>query len=303
MRKIATLFGALGLALAAGTAHASGTLTVAYAGSMGVVMDKFLGPSFAKAHGDEYRGIGQGAYGLARLIAAKQVQADVFISINPGPMRILQQAGLVDEAYPVASTAMVIAYNPKSKFAPRFEAAKSGKGDWWKVLESPDLKFGRTDPATDPQGQNIIFTLLLAQRYYNQPDLSSKIIGDIVNKQQIFAEPSAFARLEAGQIDASSGYEAATISAKLPYVKLPDEINLSNPDLAAEWYDKVQFSLKDKDGKDKVLKPEPMVYYAAVVKGAQNPTEAKAFVDYLQQPEGQKLLRDHGYNEPKGGKM
>ena len=178
------------------------------------------GPRFASANNVEYQGIGQGSYGLARLLAGKQMQADVFVAITPGPIKILQDIGLIGEAVPVASTQMVITYTPKSRFAPQMEAAAAGKTPWWQILQTPGFRFGRTDPATDPQGQNIIFTMLLAQTYYRQPDLAAKIIGDYQNPAQIFAEPSLLSRLEGGQLDAASGYESAARSHQLPYIPL-----------------------------------------------------------------------------------
>lgn len=284
-------------------ARAGDTIRVAYAGSMGVVMDHALGPAFAKANNAEYQGTGQGAYGLARLLAAKQVQADVFISITAGPIKVLQDARLVGEAVPVASTQMVITYSPKSEFAARLNEAAASKLPWWQVLESPGLRFGRTDPATDPQGQNIIFTMLLAQQYYHQPDLVTKILGGIHNESQIFSEPSLLSRLEAGQLDASSGYQSAAISHHLPYIPLPDEINLSNPSMAADWYNKVHFTIKLPSGKEAALSTQPLVFYAAVMKNAPDPELATKFLQFLQGPEGQKALREHGYAEPKGGKI
>ncbi|WP_454915719.1 extracellular solute-binding protein [Xanthobacter sediminis] len=301
MRRLAFLLGLM--ALGVGSARAAEPVRVAYAGSMGVVMDRALGPAFTAQTGAPFQGIGQGAYGLARLIAGGQIQADVFVSITPGPVEILKKAGLVDGAAPVASTAMVIVYNDKGPHAAAFQAAKAGKAEWWKVLEEPGVKFGRTDPATDPQGQNIIFTFLLAQRYYSQPDLMQKVLGGVYNDQQIFAEGSALTRLEAGQVDATSGYESAAVSAKLPFITLPDEINLSNPALAAEWYDKVSFKLSAKDGKEEVAKPQPMVFYAAVLKNAPNPAAGAAFLAFMASPEGQKLFQDAGYGPPKGGKI
>lgn len=301
MRTLAFVLGLLAVGIAG--ARAAEPVRVAYAGSMGVVMDRAIGPAFTTGTGAPVQGIGQGAYGLARLIAGGQVQADVFVSITPGPIAILKAAGLVAEAVPVASTAMVIVYNANGPHAAAFQAAQSGKTEWWKVLENPAVTFGRTDPATDPQGQNIIFTFLLAQRYYNQPDLMSKVLGGVYNDQQIFAEGSAMTRLEAGQVDASSGYQSAAVSAKLPFITLPDEINLSNPALAASWYDTVSFELPGKDGKPQVVKPQPMVFYAAVLKNAPNPAGAVAFLAFLSSPEGQKLFSDNGYGPPKGDRI
>ena len=104
MRRALLAVAMLAMGLVQATlAWADGTIRVAYAGSMGVVMDRFLGPEFAKTTGAEYQGVGQGAYGLARLLAAKQMQADVFVSITPGPIKVLQDAGLIGEAVPVAT--------------------------------------------------------------------------------------------------------------------------------------------------------------------------------------------------------
>jgi molybdate/tungstate transport system substrate-binding protein len=59
-------------------------IRVAYAGSMGAVMDQQIGPAFEKMHEAAYQGVGQGSYALAHLLASKQMHADVFISITPG---------------------------------------------------------------------------------------------------------------------------------------------------------------------------------------------------------------------------
>jgi molybdate/tungstate transport system substrate-binding protein len=287
--------------LVTSAAQASDVIRVAYAGSMGVVMDRYIGPAFAKANNVEFQGIGQGAYGLARQLEGRLLQADVFIAITPGPIDILRQAGMIGPAFPVASTQMVVAYSPKSKFVPDFEAAARGQKKWYEVLQTSGLRFGRTDPATDPQGQNIVFTMLLAENFYKQTGLADRILGGYQNPQQIFAEPSLLSRLEAGQVDASSGYLSATRSHHLPYIELPDEINLSNPTMEGAWYKKVQFSIMLSSGKVATLNSQPLVFYATVLKDSKQPALAETFVQFLQSPEGQKLLADSGYSRPKGG--
>ena len=294
---------ALSSMFAAVPAQAADVLRVAYAGSMGVVMDRVIGPAFAKTNGVDYQGIGQGAYGLARQLQGGLLQADVFISITPGPIDILRSAGMIGAAVPVASTQMVISYSPRSRFVPEFEAAAQGKKPWYEVLQTPGLRFGRTDAATDPQGQNIIFTMLLAQNFYGQPGLAERILGSYQNSQQMFTEPSLLSRLEAGQLDASSGYLSAARSHHLPFIRLPDEINLSNPEMAAKWYKTVQFSIKLPSGKQAMLSTQPLVFYAAVLKNSKRPALAEKFVQFLQSPEGQKMLADNGYSPPKGGPM
>ncbi|MCE1163484.1 MAG: extracellular solute-binding protein, partial [Thiomonas sp.] len=278
-------------------------LAVAYAGSMGALMDKALGPAIAKNAHVQYQGQGAGAFGLAHLIAAKQINPDVFVSITPGPIEVLQKAGLIDTAVPVASTQMVIAYSDKSRFAADFKAASAGKMPWYEVLEKPGLNFGRTDPKTDPQGRNIVFTMLLAQRYYKQPELADKILGKVENPRQIFTEPSLLSRLESGQLDATSGYLSAVISHKLPYVKLPEQINLSDPGMIKDWYSQAHFDLTLPNGKTDTLSTQPLVFYAAVLKNAPHPEAGAAFVKLMTSAEGQALFKQYGYSAPKGGDL
>ncbi|MEO8714360.1 MAG: extracellular solute-binding protein [Acetobacteraceae bacterium] len=286
--------------LAVRPARAAGVLRVAYAGSMGVVMDRVLGPEFGAANAVAFQGTGQGAFGLARLLAAKTLQADVFVSVTPGPIRLLEAAGLVKDAVPIASTAMVIAYSPRSRFAPALKAAAS---PWWEVLRSPGLRFGRTDPITDPQGRNIIFTMQLAERYYRAPGFARAVLGADGNPAQIFTEPSLLSRLESGQIDASSGYQSAVAAHHLPYVALPPEINLSDPAYDAAWYSKAAITLPQPGGGTKDVYPEPLVFYAALLEDAPSPELGRRFVAFLTSDPGQERLREGGYGPPKGGSI
>ena len=298
----ATMGAACGVASAPAFA-AEPVLAVAYAGSMGALMDKALGPTIDKNAHVQYQGQGAGAFGLAHLIAARQINPDVFVSITPGPIEVLQKAGLIDTAVPVASTQMVIAYSDKSRFAADFKAASADKMPWYEVLEKPGLNFGRTDPKTDPQGRNIVFTMLLAQRYYKQPGLADKILGKVENPRQIFTEPSLLSRLESGQLDATSGYLSAVISHKLPYIKLPEQINLSDPGMIKDWYSKAHFDLTLPNGKTDTLSTQPLVFYAAVLKNAPHPEAGAAFVKLMTSAEGQALFKQYGYSAPKGGDL
>ena len=293
MHCLLLLLISLGIAVPAADAP---VLRVAYAGSMGVVMDQSLGPAFAKAHDARFEGVGQGSFALARLLAGRQMQADVFVAITPPPMKVVRDAGLAERAVPVASTRMVVIYGPKSRYAKDFEAAAKGSKTWYDVLRQPGLRIGRTDPAVDPQGANALLTLQLAGTYYHQPKLLEQVAGELQNPQQIFAEPSLMSRLEAGQIDAAVGYASAAFSHHLPTIDLPDEINLAQPSMQDAWYAKASLTLAD----GKVLKAQPLVFYAAVLADAKQPQLAADFVRLLQSAEGQAMLRERGYDPPHG---
>jgi len=290
----------LALALPAARAVAAPPFRVAYAGSMGALMDKGIGPAFAKSADVSYQGVGQGAFALARLIAAKQLRADVFIPITAGPFEVVQKAGLGPDAVPVASTQMCIAYSPKSRFAAEFAAAAAGKRPWYEVLLQSGVRFGRTDPRTDPQGRNILFTMRLAELYYKQPGLSAKLLGPAINPKQIFTEPSLLARLEAGEIDASSGYLSAVHSQHLPYIPLPPQINLGDATMAKTWYDRARMSVPGPKDTTIMAAPQPLEFYAVALTDAQDKAIAARFVHFLTSPEGQKLFADYGYSPPSG---
>jgi molybdate/tungstate transport system substrate-binding protein len=265
-------------------------LDVAYAGSMGSLMEGPLKTAVAQTLKLDMHGRAQGANALAQLIVGGSIAPDVFIPITPGPMLSVLRAGKADVAHPFAHTEMVIAYSPKSRFAPRFEAAAKGKGNWWEILQEPGLRFGRTDPAVDPQGRNIIFTMMLAAQVYKQADLVEKVLGQTVNKEQIFSEPTVQARLQSGELDAASAYKIQPGPFNLPYITLPAEINLSGQNVHNDHPD-VSLSI---GGKTYV--PEPLIYYAAALKGAPNAKGAAAFMQWLQGEECKSILSRYAYD-------
>ena len=294
---IAAIISLLALGVGAGAAQAKDqNITVAYAGSMGVVMDYGLAPAFTAKTGTRVHGIGEAAMALAHLITAKEMNPDVFVSVSAAPIKIVEEAGLVRSATPVASSAMVLAYSPKSKFAAQFAAPNA---DWTKILASAGLRFGRTDPSVDPQGQYVLFALQLAEIYYKIPGFAQKVAGPVMNPAQLFAEPSLLARLQEGQIDATLGYESAVLSQHLPFITLPAEINFSDPAFERSWYAKAMLTLRQ-GGAMKTLHPTPLVYYATVLNNAEHAQAAEAFVKFLNSPQGQELFAKYGYNPGKG---
>jgi molybdate/tungstate transport system substrate-binding protein len=291
-----------GLIMAAGIALAGfplrllpddlASLDVAYAGSMGSMMEGPIKSAAARILKIEFHGRAQGSSALAQLIVGGSIRSDVFIPVTPGPALTVLRAGKADFAQPIAHTEMVIAYSPKSKFASRFDAAAKGKENLWKILLEPGLRFGRTDPVTDPQGRNIIFTMMLAAKTTSQPDLVEKILGPAINEKQIFTEPTVMARLQSGELDASSAYKIQPGPLNLPYVPLPAAINLSGQDVRNDHPD-VTLSVGGKS-----YAPEPLIYYAAVLKDAPNAKGAAAFVEWLKGEEGQAIFRKYNYDPP-----
>jgi molybdate/tungstate transport system substrate-binding protein len=207
-------------------------------------------------------------------------------------MLTVLRAAKAEVAEPIARTEMVIAYSPRSRFASRFDAAAKGKEDLWGMLQSPGLRFGRTDPATDPQGRNIIFMLMLAEKLLRRPGIAAKILGATINPQQIFTEPTLMARLQSGELDAASAYKIQPEPFHLPYIALPPEINLSGEDIHAD-HPEISLTVNGK-----TYQPEPLIFYAAALKGAPDKNGAASFVEWLTGAEAQAIFRRYNYDPP-----
>jgi molybdate/tungstate transport system substrate-binding protein len=275
------------------TVRSKTPLQVAYAGSMGSMMDGGVRPAIAKALGAEFQGHAQGSTGLANLIVAGSIRPDVFISVTAEPMRIVLKAGKAQNALAIARTEMVIAYSPESQYAGAFAKADTASAKpWWQILETPGFRFGRTDPNIDPQGLNVIFMMQLAERYYHQPGLAEKILGAQINPQQIFQEPQVMTRVQAGQLDASSAYKTQPAALGLPVLSLPAEINLGDASMEKE-YQQASVMLNSK-----TRRPSPLVFYAAVLNDAPQPKLASRFVAWLRGPEARQILARYHYDDP-----
>lgn len=262
-------------------------------------MNEGMNPAFTKATGVSVHGIGRGAVGLAHLIVGGAMRPDVFVPVSAEAAKIVLNAGKAEKAQPVASTSMVLAYSPASKFAAQFKAAKGD--DWTKIFLNPDFRLGRTNPQVDPQGRYVLFALQLAELYYKLPGFAKKVAGEMINPAQIFAEPSLLARLQAGQIDATLGYKSAVVSQKLPYIELPAEINLSDPAFTNTLYKQASLTVKGKDGQSKEIHPSPLVFYAMVLKAAAHKADAEKYLSFLVGPQGQALFKAYGYGPGMGG--
>ncbi|MGH9476290.1 MAG: extracellular solute-binding protein [Terriglobales bacterium] len=267
----------------AGTAFASSAipLSVASAGSMAAVMTGALRQA-ARQHGWDLRGRAQGATALAELIASGALRPDVFISITGGPMQRVREAGKTERAVAIARTEMTLAYAPQGRWAERLR-----RGPWWQVLQEPGFRLGRSDPRTDPQGRNIIYTCLLAEADYHQPGLAHRVLGDWIDPKQIFSESTLEARVQSGQLDAVAAYRFQPAAYGMAALPLPDAINLGSLPAAAAKL-RVVFG-------SHVYRPEPLVFYAAALTDASHPAAARAFVVWLTRTQAQSILHGAGY--------
>lgn len=108
----------------------SGTVQVLYAGSLGSVLEKSVGPQFEQTSGVTYQGEGQGSLSAAKMISDGLRSPDVFISADAAvndKVLMTPDKKLIDWYVTFASSAIVLGYNPNSKFKSIFEQVQTGK--------------------------------------------------------------------------------------------------------------------------------------------------------------------------------
>ena len=242
-------------ALAAGCSSSSSSssspsVNVAYASSLQFLNEKVVSPAFTTATGNQFTGMGGQSGALEADIASGEITPNVFESVggdNITPLEPKYTSWYIQ----YAGTSMVLAYNPKSKYASQFKAIADGSmplSSLFTLLQSPGFKLGRTDPNTDPQGRDFIEMLELAQAYYHLPsDTVAKILGTSdfgsASSSEIYAESSLDSTLESGQLDAASAFVTQAIELHLAYIPLPTAINLGSAADAAQ-YKKASVTIK-----------------------------------------------------------
>ena len=283
-------------ATATSSPKVTGTANVAYASSLEYLNENVVKPAFIAATGAGFSGTGNASGTLSSDIAAHEISPNVFESVGGDNITPLQPK-FTTWYIPYAGTHMVIAYNPKSKYASEFKAYADGSKPlstlFSSLLQTPGLKLGRTDPNTDPQGRDFIYMLELAQKHYNLPsDTVSKILGTsnlgTSNSSQIYAESSLDSTLQSGQLDAASAFVTQAIELHLDYIPLPTAINLGDSALASSY---ATATVKLENGMTKSGSPQ-VIDITSI--GAPTPA-GTAFIQYTLSPTGLAQYKAGGF--------
>ena len=183
------------------------------------------------------------------------------------------------------SNQITFAYTSHSKGAGKLTAA-----NWYKVLAQPGVHIGRSNPAADPSGYQILQMLQLAQGYYHDPALAASVLKNSPDSSVAETETSLLAALQSGQIDYLAIYRSDALEQHLHYIALPIQINLSDPALAAT-YAKVTIHA----GALGTLTAKPIIYALTIPRTAPDAAMGQKFIRFVLSPPGQAIMRSNGF--------
>lgn len=183
------------------------------------------------------------------------------------------------------SNQITFAYTSHSKGASQLTSA-----NWYQVLAQRGVHIGRSNPAADPSGYQVLQMLQLANRYYQDPKLSASVLANSPDSSVAETETSLLAAVQSGQIDYLGIYRSTALENHLKYIALPAQVNLSDPAMAAA-YAKVSINA----GSLGTLTAKPIIYGLTIPASAPDAALGRQFVSFVLGPRGQAIMRGNGF--------
>ena len=267
----------------------SGELIIFHAGSL-VVPFKQICEEFNKPHpGVKIVREAAGSRMCARKIADLNRPCDIIASADYTIIDTLLIPDHAEWNIRFATNEMVIAFRADSR-----RAKHINENNWYDILLQKDVAFGRSNPNTDPCGYRSVIVMKLAEKYYNQPGLSDKML----RKDRRYIRPKEvdlLALLESGELNYLFIYRSVAEQHKLRYIVLPDEINLKKAKLA-DLYRSASVRIAGKEPGTFITKVgKPIVYGVTIPNNAPNRELALAFLAFLLDGErGGAILEKNG---------
>lgn len=185
-----------------------------------------------------------------------------------------------------ARNRMVLAHTDRSRHADVITPA-----NWWQVILRPGVETGHSDPNLDPAGYRALLVMQLAERYYRQPGLASRLKGAIPPRNVRPKEIDLVALLETAELDYAFEYESVARGASLDFVPLPDSISLADMRYSAFYETAAVRVVGRRPGDSLTARGQPIVYALSIPRRAAHPRLAERFVLFLMSEDGRRVLR------------
>jgi len=188
-----------------------------------------------------------------------------------------------------ATNEMAIMYRPDSRFAREINGS-----NWPDILLKEGVNYGHSDPNSDPCGYRTLLTWQLAEIFYDRPGLYQQLRQHCPPRNIRPKETDLIALLESGELDYLFIYRSICEQHHMPYVTLPDQINLKSARYA-EFYKQAEVKISGKKPGEWIRKRgKPMIYGITICNNAPNRDAAIAFIRFLIGPEGRAIMAANG---------
>jgi ABC-type molybdate transport system substrate-binding protein len=305
-----------GLVVAAGVAvhpqSATRALNVCHAGSLTAAFAD-VEKAFAKQYPDvTLTDVSGGSVTLARRLASGSQACDVYASADyVNIAQLLEPAGLADFTVVFARGRMVLAYlatDPKTQGVARSGAFNppttipEAAPEWYQALLAPDVRIGGAHPFLDPGGYRAHLIFELAQKHYQVASLYNALLEHYAVIPASTRADAAAAPALGREYSFQFTYEhsaaaAAASNSAYRYVRLPDQIDLSNPgnDRGYARAGVTMPGLGIAGAAASVAIPATSVAWGVtIIRKTANQENAIAFVSLLLSPTGTAALHLHG---------
>jgi molybdate/tungstate transport system substrate-binding protein len=269
--------------------HDQDKLIIFHAGSLSVPL-KQISAEFQKENPTvEIFAEAAGSVACARKITDLNRPCDVMLSADHNVIDKFLIPGHAGWSLQFASNEMVIAFNEKS-----LHAAEINRSNWPEILTRKKVRYGRSDPNSDPCGYRTVMCLELADQMYDFPELAQSLL----NKDIRYIRPKEtdlLALLETHTIDYIFIYKSVAAQHQLKYITLSDSVNLNKPD-HAEWYKNAVVKINgEKPGEKITQQGEPMIYGLTIPANSPNKELAVKYVAFLlNKDKGMKIMEQNG---------
>ncbi len=269
----------------------SGPLVVFNAGSLALPFQQLLAAFASKHPGVTPAQESSGSLEATRKLTELGKIPDVLAVADYNVITKLLIPGYATDYVPFASNAMVLAYTEQSRHAGEITGE-----NWWRMLLTPGVRWGHSNPALDPNGYRSLMVFQLAEEHYREPGLANRLNQALDPRYVRSAEAQLVGLLQAGELDYAWSYRSLAASSGLKWVALPPEIDLSDPARAARYARATVKLPGPRLGGDSVeFRGEPILYALTIPTAAPHPEVARAFVEFVRSPEGAAILQRTGF--------
>jgi len=263
-------------------------IIIFHAGSLSVPVKK-ISEAFEKANpGVRVLAEAAGSVQCARKITELHKPCDIMLSADYSVIDNLLIPEYASWNIRFASNEIVIAYRPESSYSSIFR-----EDNWPDILLKDDVIIGRADPDADPCGYRTVFAARLAEEYYGRPGLADSLL----NKNRDYIRPKEVdlvALTETGVIDYMFQYKSVAVQHGFRYLKLPDAINLSSPQMK-DHYSSVSYMIPgETPGERSEIRGDYISYSGTIPDGAPHKELAEKYFSFLLSDEGMRIFTGAG---------